>query len=85
MNNNTVRMDVNSGRIIPLNVSTPKTVSMDVTTGGGGSSIDCMKYKRVRTKYDLPNIGRENTLYIVTSTYDAYIWDKSQGSYYPIG
>lgn len=45
MNNNTVRMDVNSGAIIPLNVSTVKTVSMDVTTGGGGgSSKDCLKY-----------------------------------------
>lgn len=80
-------MDVNSGMIIPLNVSTVKTVTMDVTTGGGGGGLpkNALRYVRIPTKYDLPNVGKENTMYFAVDTYNAYMWDPTQCSYYPVG
>lgn len=43
------------------------------------------KHVELQNKYELPNIGKEKTLYIILSESSLYIWSSLELSYHKVG
>lgn len=67
--------------------SEAKAASKLMTTLLGNSNLteeEYQYYTSVLTVYELPSVGKENILYVVTSTGESYVWDAENMKYNPI-
>lgn len=63
---------------------TLSTLNNDITISSTGSSNN-MLIKRYDTKLDLPVVGDESFLYMITDEFASYIWSDTTNLYYCVG
>lgn len=65
--------------------TTVSPLSVDPTTSTTNGNIYEFKHVELQNKYELPNIGKEKTLYIILSESSLYIWSSLELSYHKVG